>query len=56
VDFLLLDREFPRAIQYCLLAARDSLHMISGTPIDTFRNPAEKLIGQLCSTFRLRGR
>src|SRR5262250_1141743 len=26
VEFLLLDREFPRAIHFCLLAARNSLH------------------------------
>jgi len=49
VDFLMLDREFPRAIQFCLLAARDSLHAISGTPLGTFRHPPEKLLGQLCS-------
>jgi uncharacterized alpha-E superfamily protein len=49
VDFLLLDREFPRAIQFCLLTTRDSLHAISGTPAGTFRHPPEKMIGQLCS-------
>ncbi len=49
VEFLLLDREFPRAIHFCLLAARDSLHAISGTPAGTFRNPTEKSLGQLCS-------
>jgi uncharacterized alpha-E superfamily protein len=49
VEFLLLDREFPRAIHFCLLAARDSLHAISGTPAGTFRHPPEKLLGQLCS-------
>ena len=49
VEFLLLDREFPRAIHFSLLAARDSLHKISGTPQGTFRHPAEKLLGQLCS-------
>ena len=49
VEFLLLDREFPRAIHFSLLAARDSLHKISGTPLGTFRHPAEKLLGQLCS-------
>ena len=49
VEFLLLDREFPRAIQFCLLAARDSLHAISSTPLGTFRYPPEKLLGQLCS-------
>ena len=49
VEFLLLDREFPRAIHFCLLAARDSLHAISGTPSGTFRHLPEKLLGQLCS-------
>jgi len=55
VEFLMLDREFPRAIQFCLLAARDSLHAISGTPIGTFRHPAEKLLGQLCSDLSFAG-
>lgn len=49
VEFLILDREFPRAIQFCLVAARDSLHAISGTALGTFRYPPEKLLGQLCS-------
>src|SRR5439155_17906519 len=49
VEFLLLDREFPRAIHFCLLATRDSLHAISGTPAGTFRHLPEKLLGQLCS-------
>jgi uncharacterized alpha-E superfamily protein len=49
VEFLLLDPEFPRAIRYCLNSARESLHAISGTPLETFRNPAERYLGQLCS-------
>jgi uncharacterized alpha-E superfamily protein len=49
VEFLLLDREFPRAVHFCLLAARDSLYAISGTPVGTFRHASEKLLGQLCS-------
>ena len=49
VEFLILDREFPRAIQFCLVAARDSLHAISATPLGTFRYHPEKLLGQLCS-------
>jgi uncharacterized alpha-E superfamily protein len=49
VEFLLLDREFPRAIHFCLLTARNSLHAISGTPAGTFRHSPEKLLGQLCS-------
>jgi uncharacterized alpha-E superfamily protein len=55
VEFLMLDREFPRAIQFCLLAARESLHAISGTPMGTFRFPPEKLFGQLCSDLSFTG-
>jgi len=49
VEFLLLDREFPRAIQHCLMTARESVHAISGTPAGMFRNPVEQLLGELCS-------
>jgi uncharacterized alpha-E superfamily protein len=49
VQFLLLDPEFPRAIRFCLSSARESLHAISGTPLETFRNSAERYLGQLCS-------
>jgi uncharacterized alpha-E superfamily protein len=45
IDFLLLDHEFPRSVNYCLTNANASLHAISGTPIGTFRNPAEQLLG-----------
>jgi uncharacterized alpha-E superfamily protein len=47
VDFLLLDREFPRAVHFCLIAGEESLHAISGTPAGTFRNAAERRLGQL---------
>ena len=49
VQFLLLDSEFPRAIRFCLNAALDSLHAISGMPPGTLRNDPEKMLGQLCS-------
>jgi uncharacterized alpha-E superfamily protein len=49
VEFLLLDHEFPRAIQYCLMRARESVHAISGTPAGVFRYPVERLLGELCS-------
>ena len=49
VEFLLLDTEFPRAIQYCLAQARESVHAISGTPAGVFRYPVERLFGELCS-------
>jgi uncharacterized alpha-E superfamily protein len=49
VEFLLLDRSFPRAVSHSLSVARDSLHAISGTPLGSFRLAPEKLLGQLCS-------
>lgn len=49
VEFLLLDLEFPRAVQYCLNRAEESLHFISGTPTGTFGNLAEQRLGQLRS-------
>ena len=49
VEFLLLENEFPRAIQYCLVRARESVHAISGTPAGVFRYPVERLLGELCS-------
>jgi len=47
IDFLLLDRFFPRAIHYCVASADESLHAISGTPLGTFCNVAEQRVGQL---------
>ena len=51
VHFLLLDRYFPRSVLYCLTNAEESLHAISGTPMETFSNPAEQGLGQLHSEF-----
>jgi len=47
VEFLLLDRQFPRSVQYCVINADESLHAISGTPIGMFQNPAERKLGQV---------
>jgi uncharacterized alpha-E superfamily protein len=49
VEFLLLDRQFPRSISYCVANADDALHAISGTPSGMFRNAAERKLGQLRS-------
>ena len=51
VAFLLLDREFPRSVLYCLSKAEESLHAISGTPLETFSNSAEQRLGQLRAEF-----
>ncbi len=45
--FLIFNREFPRAIHYCLIKAEDSLHTITGSPAGTFQNPAERKLGKL---------
>ena len=47
VDFLLLDREFPRAVHHCAIEAEESLRAISGTPGGTFRNLAEQRLGRI---------
>jgi uncharacterized alpha-E superfamily protein len=47
VDFLALDRGFPRAILYCLERAEECLLNLSGTPMGTFRNNAEKNVSRL---------
>jgi uncharacterized alpha-E superfamily protein len=41
VDFLLLDREFPRAIRHCLRGADECLHAITGTPMGSCEYPSE---------------
>jgi uncharacterized alpha-E superfamily protein len=48
-DFLILDRDFPRAMHYCLVKAEESLHAISGSSIGTFQNQAEQYLGRLRS-------
>lgn len=48
-DFLLLDREFPRSVLFCLVKAEDSLRAISGSAAGTFSSPAEQRLGRLRS-------
>jgi uncharacterized alpha-E superfamily protein len=47
IEFLILDREFPRAAHFCILRAAESLHAITGTPAGTFRLSSEQRLGQL---------
>src|SRR5258705_451805 len=49
IDFLLLDRDFPRSVRYCVGGAEDSLHAVTGTPEGTFGNRAEQELGRLRS-------
>lgn len=47
LEFLLLNRQFPRSVHHCLLRADESLRDISRTPEGSFNNPAEQRLGQL---------
>ncbi|MEP7351856.1 MAG: alpha-E domain-containing protein [Acidobacteriota bacterium] len=47
VEFLVLDREFPRAIHFCVSCASESLHRITGTPFGSSRFKSEQLLGLL---------
>ncbi len=49
VEFLVLDRQFPRAIQYCFLQAEKSLQQITGTQPGTWQNPVDRELGRLRS-------
>ncbi len=46
-SFLILDRDFPRSILYCIIRSELSLHAITGSPIGTFQNEAERMLGRL---------
>lgn len=45
--FLLLNRQFPRSIAYCVSEAQLSLHAITGTPIKACNHESERLLGRL---------
>ena len=46
-QFLLLDREFPRAVRFCVGRAEDSLLTITGGTSGNFDNRAEQFLGRL---------
>lgn len=48
-QFLIFNQSFPRSIRFALMQAESSLHAITGTPLSTFSNSAEKKLGQLRS-------
>jgi uncharacterized alpha-E superfamily protein len=50
-EFLILDRDFPRSVQFCLLQAERSLHQITGTLLGSWQSPAERTLGRLRSQF-----
>ena len=49
VEFLLLDREFPRAVLACLNTADEALHAITRSPRGSYQCGAERQLGLLCA-------
>ncbi|MAX23058.1 MAG: hypothetical protein CMJ19_01025 [Phycisphaeraceae bacterium] len=49
VEYLVLDRVFPRSIFYCLASAEDAIHQITGSLPGTFHSGAERQLGKLKS-------
>lgn len=47
VEFLVMDRNFPRSIHFCISRADASLRAITGTEPGTFHNLSERLMGLL---------
>jgi uncharacterized alpha-E superfamily protein len=50
-EFLLFDPDFPRSIRRCVIEAQESLHALTGSPIGSHKNEAERLIGELRARF-----
>jgi uncharacterized alpha-E superfamily protein len=46
-EFLILDREFPRSIHFCVSHLAESMYAITGSPIGAWSNPAERTLGKL---------
>jgi uncharacterized alpha-E superfamily protein len=46
-EFLVFDRQFPRAIHFCLTKAEESLLAVTGGAKGTYTNPAEQRLGRL---------
>ena len=56
VKFLVLDREFPRAVLHCLTRANESLHAISGTVDRQLLEPGRAAPGPAARRARLHAR
>jgi uncharacterized alpha-E superfamily protein len=49
LQFLLLDRFFPRSVHFCVIKSEESLRAITGAAAGTFRAPADQAMGRLRS-------
>ncbi len=50
--FLILSRDFPRSVLFCLRKLQAAIHAISGCPITHFSNEPERLVGMLVSNLQ----
>ncbi len=48
-EFLILNRDFPRSIRFCVATAESALRNITGSKEGTYTNEAERRIGRLSS-------
>jgi len=48
-DYLILDRDFPRSMHFCVIKAAESLQIITGSSAGTYQYPAEQRLGLLRS-------
>jgi len=49
IEFLVLNRQFPRSVHYCMVKAETTVHKINGSESFTFATTSEKLLGRLRS-------
>ena len=49
VEFLVLDRDFPRSVHHSIRSADESLHAITGAPLGSYKYPSEQHMGLLRS-------
>ncbi len=47
IDLLMFSTDFPRSVRYCVRQIDANLHAISGTPLGSYGNSAERLAGRL---------
>jgi uncharacterized alpha-E superfamily protein len=48
-DILILSKDFPRSIRHCLDQLDSAMHRISGCPMGSYSNEAERICGRLIS-------
>lgn len=50
-SFLLFSQKFPRSVRFCLRSMDELLHAISGEPLGSYSNEAERLTGSILANY-----